>query len=78
MINRQYFYRLVTLPAMKKLTLVNGSVAESGGVFEDLDAIRDLQATGSKPDVYFIDDISVKDTAANHELGNVSSETRKS
>ena len=63
---------------MKKLTLVDGSVAETGGVFEDLDAIRDLQATGTKPDIYFIDDISGKDAASNHELVNVSSETRKS
>ena len=62
---------------MKNLTLMNGSVAETGGVFEDFDAIRDLQATGPNPDIYFIDDNSTKDTAANHEFGNVSSENRK-
>ena len=77
-INRQNFYRLFTLLAMKKLTLINGSVEETGGVFEDLDAIRDLQAAAAKPDIYLTDDNAVKDTAANHELGNVSSETRKS
>jgi len=78
MINRQDFYRLVTLPAMKNFTLMNESVTETGGVFEDLEAVRELQASESKPDIYFIDDNSVKDTAASHELGNVSSETRKS
>ena len=77
-INRQNFYRLFTLLAMKKFTLINESVAETGGVFEDLDAVRDLQATGSNPDIYFIDDNSIENTAANHEVGNVSSETRKS
>jgi len=78
MFNRQYFNALFTLLAMRKRTLMNESVAETGGVFEDLDAIRALQATGSNPDIYFIDDNSIEDTAANHELGNVSSETQKS
>ena len=78
MINRQDFYRLVTLLAMKKFTLMNESVTETCGVFEDLEAVRELQATESKPDIYCIDDDSVKDTAASHELANVLSETRKS
>jgi hypothetical protein len=51
MINRQDFYRLVTLPAMKNFTLMNESVTETGGVFEDLEAVRELQATESKPDI---------------------------
>ena len=63
---------------MKKVTLMNDSVTETGGVFEDLDAVRELQGAVSKPDIYFIDDDSVKDTAASHEFDDESSETRRS
>lgn len=69
--------RLFTLLAMKKLTLMNESVVETGGVFEDLDAVRDLQAAVAKPDIYFINDDSGKHSAANLELDDMSSETRK-
>ena len=57
---------------------MNESVVETGGVFEDLDAVRDLQAAVAKPDIYFINDDSGKHSAANLELDDMSSETRKS
>ncbi len=76
MINRHNSHGLFTLPAMKKVTLMNESVTETGGVFEDLDAVRELHDSVSKPEIYFIDDDSVSDTVATHEFGNVSSETR--
>lgn len=63
---------------MKKVTLMNDSVTETGGVFEDLDAVRELQNTASNPTIYFIDDDSVKDAAASHQVGEVSPETRRS
>ena len=43
---------------MKKLNLITVSVTETQGVFEDLDAIRDLEAITRKTDHYFIDDES--------------------
>lgn len=49
MINRRDFYRLLTLLAMKKFTLMNESVTETGGVFEDLEAVRELQALCPNP-----------------------------
>ncbi|MGB0655771.1 MAG: hypothetical protein ACPGMQ_10095 [Pirellulales bacterium] len=63
---------------MKKVTLMNESVTETGGVFEDLDAVRELQDAASNPNIYFIDDDSVKETAASHQAGDVSPETRRS
>ncbi len=63
---------------MKKVTLMNESVTEIGGVFEDLDAVRELQDAASNPIVYFIDDDSVNDTAASHQAGDRSPETRRS
>ncbi len=63
---------------MKKVTLMNDSVTETGGVLEDLDAVRELQDAVSKPDIYFIDDYSVKDTAPSHEFDAGSSETHRS
>ena len=62
---------------MKKVTLMNESVTETGGVFEDLDAVRELQDAASNPNIYFIDDDSVKETAASHQTGDVSPKTRR-
>ena len=63
---------------MKKVTLMNDSVTETGGVFEDLEAVRELQDAASNANVYFIDDDSVNDTAASHQAGDISPETRRS
>ena len=63
---------------MKKVTLMNDSVTETGGVFEDLDAVRELQDAASNANVYFIDDDSVSDTATSHQAGDISPETRRS
>ena len=49
---------------MKKLNLTGESVIETQGVFEDLDAIRDLEAATNKPDHYFIDDESASECSA--------------
>ena len=57
---------------------MNDSVTETGGVFEDLDAVRELQDAASNANVYFIDDDSVNDTAASHQAGDISHETRRS
>ena len=46
---------------MKKLNLTAASVTETQGVFEDLDAIRDLEATTRKTDHYFVDEESSAD-----------------
>ncbi len=41
---------------MKKLNLTGESVIETQGVFEDLDAVRDLECATHRLDNYFIDD----------------------
>ncbi len=41
---------------MKKLNLTRESIIETQGVFEDLDAVRDLECATHRPDHYFIDD----------------------
>ena len=63
---------------MKKVTLMNESVTETGGVFEDLDAVRELQDAASNPTIYFIDDDPVKDTTASHQVADVSPENHRS
>ena len=63
---------------MNKVTLMNKSVTETGGVFEELDTAREPQDASSNPNIYFIDDDSVKDTAASHQAGDVSPETCRS
>ena len=57
---------------------MNKSVTETGGVFEELDTAREPQDASSNPNIYFIDDDSVKDTAASHQTGDVSPETCRS
>jgi hypothetical protein len=54
--NRRGFCLSRTLPAMKKLNLIRESVIETQGVFEDLDAVRDLESATHRLDHYFIDD----------------------
>jgi sulfur relay (sulfurtransferase) DsrF/TusC family protein len=59
---------------MKKVNIVNESVTETGGVFEDLDAIRELKNANSNPEIFFIEDESVQCTASSHERTDVSPE----
>ncbi len=59
---------------MRKVTIVNESVTETGGVFEDLDAIRELKNANSNPEIFFIEDESVQCTASSHERTDVSPE----
>jgi len=63
---------------MKKVTIKSKSVTETGGVFEDLDAIRELKNAVSNPDIYFTDEDSVQCTALIHERPDVLSEAQNS
>ena len=63
---------------MRKINILNESVTETGGVFEDLDAIQELKNAASNSESYFIDEESVEPTATSHESTDVSPEARKS
>ena len=67
-----------TLGTMKQITFISESVTETGGVFEDLDAIRELKNTVSNPDNYFTGEESVQRTALSHEHPDVFSEAQNS
>ncbi len=63
---------------MKKISFISESVTETGGVFEDLDAIRELKNAVSNPDIYFTGEESVQRTALIHERPDVLSEAQNS
>ena len=63
---------------MRKITILTESVTETGGVFEDLDAIQELKNTASNSESYFIDEETVQPTATSHERTDKSPEARKS
>ena len=63
---------------MRKITILNESVSETGGVFEDLDATQELKNAAPNSESYFIDEESVKPTAKSYEGTDVSPEARKS
>ena len=63
---------------MRKINILNESVTETGGVFEDLDAIQEMKNAASNSESYFIDEESVQPTATSHERTDVSPEARKS
>ena len=63
---------------MRKISILNESVTETGGVFEDLDAIQELKNAASNSESYFIDEESVQPTPTSHERTDVSPEARKS
>ena len=69
---------LLTILAMKKLKLTKDSVKETGGVYEDLAAVQELQTNESDTDTYFIEEDSVKDCTTSDTRVRTSSATAKS
>ena len=49
---------------MKRLNLKRAAVIETQGVFEDLDAVRDITSQARRHDDHFIDDETVNEASA--------------
>ena len=58
------FLRFAYTSAMKRLNLKRAAVIETQGVFEDLDAVRDITSQARRHDDYFIDDETVNEASA--------------
>ena len=69
---------LLTILAMKKLKLINDSVTETAGVYEDLAAVQELQTHESDTDTYFIEEDSMKDCTTSDTRVRTSSATATS
>ena len=58
------FLRFAYTSAMKRLNLKRAAVVETQGVFEDLDAVRDITSQTRRHDDYFTDDETVNEASA--------------